>query len=343
MLPFVSVVVPCRNEERYLGRCLDSILASEYPRDRMEILVVDGESDDRTREVAQRFAQADSRIRVLRNPRQIVPAALNRGVRVAKGEVIARMDAHAVYPPAYLPRLVQALLTSGADNVGGRVVTLPAGRGAVARAIALALGHPFGVGNSYFRIGASHPRPVDTVPFGCYRGEVFDRIGLFDEELIRNQDDEFNHRLIHRGGGRVLLVPDVVSYYYARASFGQLARMFYQYGCFKPLAASKVGRIPTVRSLVPAAFVAGLALPLPLALFWPVVAWPWGLALGAYAAAALACGARAAVRHGLRCGLALAAAFPVMHASYGVGYWRGLWDLAAWRRHADPAVLPLSR
>ena len=342
MPPLVSIIVPCRNEERYLARCLDSILASAYPRDRLEIFVVDGESDDTTRLVAACYAGMDPRIRILSNPARTVPAALNRGIGAAGGEVIVRMDAHAIYPPDYLPRLVRALITSGADNVGGCIVTLPARDRPMARAIALALGHRFGVGNSHFRVGAARPRKVDTVPFGCYRREVFERIGLFDEELIRNQDDELNHRLIHRGGS-VLLVPDVIAYYYARDSLGRVARMFYQYGCFKPLAARKAGRIVTLRSLVPGAFVLGFAAGPALALLWPALIPLWAAVVGAYALAVVACAARVTGSHGLRDGLALAAVFPVIHTSYGLGYWRGLWDLAARRQSAGPMAVPLSR
>ncbi|MDP3910739.1 MAG: glycosyltransferase family 2 protein, partial [Gemmatimonadales bacterium] len=251
MTPRVTVILPCRNEARYIGPCLDSILSASYAPERLEVLVVDGMSDDGTRAVVAEYAAAHPRIQLLDNPSRIVPTALNVGIRAAAGDVIARMDAHVVYPPEYLPRLVAALEESGADNVGGCIITLPADGTAVAQAIAIALGHPFGVGNSHFRIGARAARLVDTVPFGCYRRDVFARIGEFDEELVRNQDDEFNHRLV-ASGGRVLLLPDVVSYYYARGSFRQVARMFYQYGAFKPLVARKVGRIMTLRQLVPA-------------------------------------------------------------------------------------------
>ena len=256
--PAVSVVIPCRNEERYIGPCLDSLLECDYPLDRLEVLVVDGMSDDRTRDIVRQYAADHSFIRLVDNPKRITPCAMNAGVLAALGDVIMPMGAHAVYTQRYISRLVEALLETGADNVGGVLVTLPADDTATARALAIALSHPFGVGNSYFRIGARERRIVDTVPFGCYRKEVFQRIGLFDEELVRNQDDELNGRLV-RAGGRIMLVPEVESRYYARGSFGQVARMFFQYGYFKPLAAWKVGRVTSLRQVVPAAFVAGLA------------------------------------------------------------------------------------
>lgn len=342
--PRLSVLLPCRNEARYIGACLDSILAGAYPPDRLEILVIDGNSSDGTPALVREYAEKHPQVRLLSNPQQIVPTALNIGIRAATGDVIARMDAHVVYPPEYLPRLVAALEETGADNVGGCIMTLPADGTATAQAIAIALGHPFGVGNSHFRIGSREARFVDTVPFGCFRRELFTRLGMFDEELVRNQDDEFNYRIVSRGG-KIRLVPDVVCYYYARGSLGQLARMFYQYGVFKPLVARKVGRIMTLRQLVPAAFVVALLDAAVAGFFWHP-AWLAGLGLaGVYAAAILFSSARVFRSHGVRCATALAAVFPVLHFSYGVGFLRGLRNGLFGRpsRWRDPATVPLSR
>jgi glycosyltransferase involved in cell wall biosynthesis len=344
MPPRVTVILPCRNEARYIAPCLDSILAGAYPSDLLEVLVVDGDSTDDTRTVVREYAERHPQVQLLDNPGRIVPTALNIGIRAATGDIIARMDAHVVYPPEYLPRLVAALEESGADNVGGCVITLPADGTATAQAIAIALGHPFGVGNSHFRIGAREARFVDTVPFGCFRRELFHKLGMFDEELVRNQDDEFNYRIVSHGG-KIRLQPDVVCYYYARGSLRQLARMFYQYGAFKPLVARKVGRIMTVRQLVPAGFVtallgAGLA-----GLLWRP-AWLAGLTLaGVYAAAILFSSARVFRSHGVRCATALTLVFPVLHFSYGLGFLRGLRDGVFGRssRWRDPQAVPLSR
>ncbi len=342
--PFVTAIVPCRNEERYIRACLDSILGSDYPRDRLEVIVADGMSDDRTRAIIAEFAARDSRVQLLDNLRRIVPSGLNAAIRIARGDIIVRMDAHAFYPPEYLAALVRALAETGADNVGGRLVTLPADDSAEARAIALAMSHPLGVGNSYFRIGVHTRRWVDTVQFGCYRRDVFDRIGLFDEELIRNQDDEFNARLLTRGG-RILLIPDVSLYYYARRTLRQVARMCYQYGVFKPLAARKVGRITTVRQLVPPAFlltVVGLAA---LSPWHPTLGVTLGGLLALYAAAVAGCAAWLGRHHGPACATWLGAVFPTMHVSYGLGFLRGLVGLlnAAGTRSPDATAVPLSR
>jgi len=341
--PAVSVVIPCRNEERYIGPCLDSLLECDYPLDRLEVPVVDGLSDDRTRDIVRQYAADHSFIRLVDNPKRITPCAMNAGVLAALGDVIMPMGAHAVYTQRYISRLVEALLETGADNVGGVLVTLPADDTATARALAIALSHPFGVGNSYFRIGARERRIVDTVPFGCYRKEVFQRIGLFDEELVRNQDDELNGRLV-RAGGRIMLVPEVESRYYARGSFGQVARMFFQYGYFKPLAAWKVGRVTSLRQVVPAAFVAGLAVTGLLAPWLAGARWLGAGIVGSYAALVVGIALAAAVRHGPRCAAALAAAFPVLHVSYGLGFLTALAHRAVGRRGTpNAAAVPLSR
>ncbi len=256
--PLVTIIVPCRNEGKWIAPCLDSILANDYPRERLEVLVVDGMSSDETRSVVERRAADQPCIRLLDNAKQITPAALNIGIAAARGAVIVRMDAHVDYPADYVSSLVRLLEEKGADNVGGVCRTLPGAETAIARAIAIGMSHPVGVGNSYFRIGAASERWVDTVPFGCYRKEVFDRIGLFDEELVRNQDDEFNLRLI-RSGGRILLTPNVVCRYYARDSLRKLWRMYYQYGYFKPLVVRKVKGVMTLRQLGPPLFVLCLA------------------------------------------------------------------------------------
>ncbi len=199
-VPFVSVIIPCRNEEDAIGPCLDSILQNDYPKDRLQVLVVDGMSSDDTRSALKPYLEQYSFIRLLDNPRRQTPAALNIGIAAAKGDVIMRMDAHYQYPTHYVSRLVHWLQESEADNVGGILQMEPANDSAMARAIAAAVTHPFGIGNAYYRLGVSKPRAVDTVPFGCYRSEVFERIGKFDEELLRNQDLEFNLRLRKRGG-----------------------------------------------------------------------------------------------------------------------------------------------
>jgi glycosyltransferase involved in cell wall biosynthesis len=339
--PLVSVIVPCRNEARYIAACLDSVLASDYPSDSLEILVADGQSDDGTRTILERYARQDPRIRLIDNPRQTTPAGLNQAIRSSSGSVIIRMDAHVLYPERYIRSLVEALVETGADNVGGVLETMPGEFSATGRAIALGLSHRFGVGNSHFRTGTSERREVDTVPFGCYRRTVFDRIGLFDEDLIRNQDDELNFRLL-RHGGRVLLLPEVSSRYFARPSFGQLSRMYYQYGYFKPLVARKVGRVMTARQLVPSLLVTLLALSAAASQWLPGAGAAFASITVVYVALVLACSFWA-TRTDWQCGAALAAVFPILHFSYGVGFLHGLYDHLLSKSVPNAAATPLSR
>lgn len=342
---FVSIVVPCRNEEHYIAECLDSILACDYPKDRLEVLVVDGMSDDGTRGVLADYAAKHPQIRMLDNPRRITPVALNTAIRAARGDVIVRMDAHVVYPKNYVSRLVAALDEFGADNVGAVLKTLPANDRPMGRAIAIGMSHPFGVGTSYFRIGTDQPRWVDTIAFFCVKRSTFDRVGLFDEELIRHQDGEFNARLI-RAGGRILLIPDVVSYYYARSTLHQVGRMFYQYGYFKPLVAKKLGRFMTVRQLIPPGFVLALAATAVAALLWKPALLLLALVAGSYGLVVGGCAVQTGLKEGPRTGLALAAVLPVIHVSYGTGFWQRVVELMLPRRQAAAkraAELPLSR
>lgn len=340
----VSVIVPCRNEERYIARCLDSIAATDYPRERLEVLVVDGVSEDRTRAIVADYGARYPFIRLLDNPGRIPPTAVNTGIRAARGEILVRVDAHGVYPPNYIPALVAALQQSGADSVGGVLVTLPANDTAIAQGIAIAMSHPFGVGNSYFRVGVREPRWVDTIAFFCCRRETFDRVGLFDETLARDEDSEFNGRLI-QAGGRILLVPHVTAQYYARDSLWQLARMYHQYGYSKPLVARKLGRVTTVRQLVPAGFVSALAAAT-LALPWvPGAAALLVAAVVPYLVAVAACAIGAGLRRGgLRTVAALGLAFPIVHFSYGLGFLQSaLKSLLGSGRPAPPVEMPQSR
>lgn len=340
----VSVILPCLNEARVIGSCLESIIENKYPKEQLELLVVDGQSNDGTRDIVGEFSKRFPWIRLLDNNRRITPAALNIGIQSSRGHMVVRMDAHTVYPPDYILKLVEWIERSKADNVGGICITQPANQTPKAQAIAVGLSHPWGVGNSHFRIGATAPKWVDTVPFGCFRKEVFDKIGLFDERLIRNQDDEFNHRLI-KSGGRILLVPEIVSYYTARESLGQLWMMYYQYGYFKPLAVRTIGAVMTLRQLVPSAFVMSLALTAILAPWSRLMLMLFGSIIVSYGVLNLCIAVSVAVRKGWRCGFWSTAVFPVLHISYGVGYLKGMLDFFILRKQeaTDSFAVKLSR
>ena len=343
-LPYVSIIVPCRNEEKGIVKCLDSIISGDYPKTRIEVFIIDGMSEDGTREIIGGYARQYEFIMLLDNPRKTAPAALNIGIRKARGALIMRMDAHTVYEKDYISKCVRYLTEWNVDNVGGVCDTLPGAKTTLAGAIALALSHPFGVGNSYFRIGAKEPRFVDTVPFGCYRREIFEKIGFFDEDLTRNQDDEFNLRLI-RNGGKILLAPDIISYYYARDTLDKLWKMYYQYGYFKPLVLQKIRAVLTFRQLIPPLFVAGLIIfflsALLLKPFRPLLV----SSLALYSAVNLTSSLLIASRRGLKYMPFLPIVFSTLHAGYGLGYLKGLWDFVILRRNREgkTGAVPLTR
>ena len=326
-LPKVSIVIPCRNEEKFIGKCLDSILANDYPKDRLEILVVDGMSEDGTRTTVQSYAHNYAFMRLLDNPKKIPPAALNIGIANAKGEIIMRMDAHSTYSPHYISGLIGWLEKTQADNVGGVCITLPATQTFMAEAIALALSHPFGVGNAYFRIGVKEPRWVDTVPFGCYRREVFDRVGMFDERLVRNQDIEFNMRL-RRAGGKLFIVPEIQSYYFCRANLGGLWRQNFQNGQWNIYTVALTGKLLSWRHFVPLCFVAGLLGSGLLSLKFSSFRWLFGAISTAYLVSAVIASLANSRERLARALVLLPLVFLVLHLSYGLGSLWGIMTLA---------------
>lgn len=343
-LPKVTVVIPCRDEVGSISACLQSLISDSYPKRRLEVLVVDGMSEDGTREIVQAYAREHAFIRLLDNPKRITPAALNIGITRATGGIIAVLGAHAMYGRDYISKCVQASSETEADCVGGVLVTVPANATPMAQAIAIGLAHPFGVGNAYFRIGVCEPCWVDTVPFGCYRKEVFDRVGMFDEELVRNQDDEFNLRLTRRGG-RILLVPGIVSSYLARESLEKLWRMYFQYGYFKPLVARKVGGVLTLRQVIPAVFVLGLLVSGALAPWTAYGGWALCAIVFAYVVADLGSSICVGFQRGVRCTLAVSAVFPVLHLSYGLGFLKGALDffILGNKRRGDATRISITR
>ncbi|WP_229072815.1 glycosyltransferase family 2 protein [Actinoplanes sp. DH11] len=325
-LPFVSVVVPCWNEARFVAAFLDSVLHTTYPADRMEVLLVDGMSDDGTREIVRHHAVRDPRLILVDNPGHSKPAALNLGIRQARGDVIVRLDVHAEYPPDYLERCVRGLVEHPeADNVGGIRVSRARDDTLLGRAIALSTTSVFGAGNSKYRVGVSEPQWVDTVFGGCYRKSVFDRIGLFDEELTRAQDREFNQRLRASGGG-ILLLPEITCTYYARSDFREFCSWTFEAGYWPFRASRTVGRwIGSWRNVVPLGFVLVLAAGAAAAPVSRTARRLTGAVLAGYGLTALAFAARLAREHREP---ALAAALPAIflttHVIYGAGSVRAL-------------------
>jgi glycosyltransferase involved in cell wall biosynthesis len=259
MIPFVTVIIPSFNEEKFISSLLDNIINQDYPKDRLEIFIIDGLSNDRTQEIIEEYQKQRPYIKMIRNEKRFVPFALNLGVKKSKGDVIIRMDAHSRYAVNYISTLVKHLFELKADNVGGIWITKPANESFKANSIAIALSSAFGVGDSLFRLGVKAITKADTVPYGCFPRSLFDRIGLFDEELLRNQDDEFNARIIQNGGS-VYLIPDVSITYFARPDISSLVKMFFQYAFFKPLVNTKLKKPATIRQFIPPLFVLYLLL-----------------------------------------------------------------------------------
>lgn len=320
----LTIICPIYNEEKYIARCIESIMRQDYPKDDLEVLFVDGMSKDRTREIIASYLPQCPYLRVLDNPQQIVPPAMNIGILEAKGDIIIRLDAHALFPVNYFSELVKNLVELKADNVGGVCRTLPVNDTVVCKSIANVLGSSFGMGNSHFRVGAKDVMEVDTVPFGCFHRDLFERIGYFDEELIRNQDDEFNGRII-KNGGKIFLLPQLVIDYFARDTIGKVYKMFYQYGLFKPLVNKKLGSPATIRQFFPLVFVLGLI----AGPFFGFIS-PWFLV--AYAGVILAYFGIATMfslrdTKNLKQILIQDWTYFVVHFAYGWGYINGLWKL----------------
>ena len=258
-LPFVSILMPVRNERDFIEGSLGSVLAQDYPIDRLEILVVDGMSDDGTREYVERCAVNNRQptLTLLDNPKKIVATAMNIGMRSARGGIILRVDGHCEISPGHLRHCVERLTATRnvPAGVGGPVETVS--ESVVGRAIAAAMSSRFGVGGSSFRIGVETERFADTVPFPAYTLTTIEAAGPYDEELVRNQDDEYNYRI--RGlGGDLLLDPALRSRYYSRASLRKLWRQYFQYGYWKVRVLQKHPKQMSLRQFVPAALVVAI-------------------------------------------------------------------------------------
>lgn len=331
-MKFVSVICPVLNEEKFIYKCVDSIIAQDYPMDSFEVLFVDGMSTDKTREIIQAYNQQYKYIKLLDNFNKIVPYALNLGIEAAKGEVIIRLDGHCEYPTNYISTLVMSLYELNADNVGAVWNTLPANDTSVCRAIALCSSHWFGVGNSKHKIGVEKVMEVDTVPFGCYRREVFNRIGLFDEELIRNQDDEFNARLINHGG-KICLIPQLVVNYIARDSINKMVKMYYQYGLFKPLVNKKLGKPATIRQFFPALFILGIIFGAILSPFSEAILTVYIFILYLYFFISFLLSIKNAISNkDWKLLILMPYTFLCIHVSYGVGYLVGICKIVLHKR-----------
>jgi glycosyltransferase involved in cell wall biosynthesis len=328
----LSIICPILNEEKYIAQFLDSLLKQDYPKDELEILLVDGMSTDRTREIVAGYTAKYPFIRVIDNPDKIVPYAMNRGIEAAKGDVIMRLDAHASYQPDYFSVLVKGLRRLNADNVGTVCKTDVLNKTPKTLAIREVLGNKFGVGNSTFRTGIDREQEVETVPFGCWRKEVFERYGKYDVRLVRNQDIELNKRII-RGGGKIYILPDTYCTYLARETWHALAKNNYGNGKWNILTVyyTKTFSSLYLRHFIPLLFLLSLIVPLSLALVW----WPFAMisvaSLLVYTGLLSTVSAKLAMQKNLNF-FYLLATFFVLHLSYGWGSLVGILKLPFTKR-----------
>jgi len=319
----ISVIIPVLNEENYIATCLDSILESDFSMEEMEILLVDGGSQDKTVDIVKEYMTEYSNIQLLKNPKKIVPVAMNIGIREAKGDYIIRLDAHASYPKDYFSKLIAWHQKLDADNIGGIVRTEVMRPTLKANAIKKVLSHPLGVGNSDFRVGVTEVKEVDTVPFGCYPKKVFETYGLYDERLVRNQDIELNKRILNRGG-KIYLVPDVSCTYYARETLKALAKNNFANGKWNILTAYYTGtlRSLSLRHFIPLLFVLSLIIPVIGAIFIPKLWWISLLSLASYLTLVIIISLK--LRTSIMQIKDLVVAFLTLHLSYGLG---SLWGI----------------
>ena len=322
--PRVSIVVPCRNEGPFIGRCLKSIALSDYPKTDLEVIVVDGMSKDGTRGIIDEYTRRYDWVRRIDNPKSIIPAAMNLGIDIARGAVIMKMDAHSTYDPRYITICMRYLDTHQADGVGGVLRIVPRRPSLVGRSIAASLSHVFGAGTSYFKTGVPRPRFVDAVGFGCYRREIFDEIGLYNEDLVRSSDADLNVRL-RRAGHRLLLVPEAVAYYHAESNLVRYWRRNYADGLWVTYPLKFGSRVFSLRHLVPMVFVSTLIGVSGLILVSPLFLWVLGGISGAYLIAnAIASVQVARTEHHPGLLLATPVAFFVRHVAHGLGCLVGL-------------------
>lgn len=324
MSPRVSIIIPCYNEQATIRQLLEAIYQQTYPRAETEVVIADGLSEDGTRDEIVVFQRKhpDMVVRIVENKARSIPSAINCAIQAARGEIVIRMDAHSRPYPNYVERSVNALESNKGENVGGVWEIKPGDESWIARSIAVAAGHPLGVGDAGYRIGAQ-ASAVDTVPFGAFRRSLIDKIGLFDETLLSNEDYEFNAR-IRNSGGRIWLDPEIVTVYYARSTLRELAHQYWRYGYWKFRMLHRYPDTLRWRQGLPPLFVASLV-GLTLFAWWPISRWTLIFEVAIYGTVLLLAGLLSALRQRkiyLLIGLPLSIA--TMHLAWGGGF---LWSM----------------
>ncbi len=336
--PKVSIVIPCLNEANYIGRCLDSIISCDYPKDRLQVFVCDGKSTDGTSDILKKYTEAYSFIKVLTNEMRTAPFAMNLGMRAAEFDIGIILGAHAEIAPDFVSRCAETLKRIPEAGCAGGIIE-NVYENNTSHAIGAAMSSVFGVGNAHFRTGTKSGF-VDTVAFGAYRKEVFEQCGFFDEELTRNQDDEFNFRILQHGF-KIWLDPEIRSRYFVRASFRKLFRQYNQYGYWKVYVNRKHKTVTTVRQLIPAIWVAFLFTGLPISFLHFTATSIYSAGILSYLLVSFAAALKTSDK-GKNFGKIILA-FWTLHFSYGSGYLKGIWDFLILGRKPAENKAGLSR
>lgn len=341
-LPFVSIIMPIRNEADFIERAIRTVLNNDYPTDKIEVIVADGCSDDGTQAIVERIASRDSRIILLKNPGRTVPAALNIGLRASRGDIFIPISGHAEIPPAFIRNSVKCLFEHPDAWVAGGYLKTVA-QGYVGKVIAAATQSPLGIGGSKHRLG-NFDGWVEGVPFGAHYKWIPDKIGYFDEELVRNQDDEFNLRII-LAGGKIWMSSSIFSTYYARSNLRKLWRQYFQYGFWRIRTLQKHHRPGAVRRVVPLLFVLSIIILITAGFFWHGFWWLLLTELTLYALALIYGAVDVRRKAGWKYSCVAPVAFAVLHFGYGVGSLWGAIRLAVFKGRGmrKPEEAKLSR
>ena len=327
MVPKVSVIVPCYNEQSTIRLLLDALHQQTYPRAHMEVIISDGMSQDHTREAVAAFQKdfPDLEVRLVDNPLRNIPSGVNRAIEASRGEIIVRFDGHAKPYPDYVENCVTAHHQGRGENVGGVWEIRPGADTWIAKSIAVAAAHPLGVGDALYR-HAKQAAEVDPVPFGSFRRTLIEKVGLFDESLLTNEDYEFNAR-VRKSGGRIWLDPSIRSIYFARATLLELIRQYWRYGYWKWRMLRRYPDTLRWRQALPPLFVLSVVVLALLSIFFSFARIVLAAELLLYFSILILAGLRAALQQGktyLVLGLPLA--IPAMHLAWGSGF---LWSILA--------------
>lgn len=320
-MPKVSVIVPCYNEEKTIGLLLEAIFCQSFPRTDIEVVIADGLSTDRTRQVIADFQRSHAEMAILMvdNLRKTIPSALNSSIQASRGEYIVRLDAHSVPALDYVARCVAALDSGIGENVGGVWQIEPGGKGWIATSIAAAAAHPLGVGDALYRFTSRAGR-VDTVPFGAFRRSLIDKVGYYDETLLTNEDYEFNTR-VREAGGIVWLDPAIRSVYFARPNLAALARQYFRYGFWKYRMLKRYPGTLRWRQALPPVFLLSLIVLALFSIFWSQARMGLVVEAGLYTSILLVAGLRLAQqRKDARYIIGIPLAIAAMHLTWGIGF-----------------------